>query len=56
MSEMINLFLFLMQKEKTTCKEISDKLNCSIRTAHRKVEKLSLVVPVITLQGCLGGY
>ncbi len=53
--ETIELFVFLMQKEKTTCKEISDRFECSIRTAHRKVEKLSLVVPIVTIQGFGGG-
>lgn len=54
--EMIELFVFLMQKEKTTCKEISERFCCSVRTAHRKVVNLSLVVPVVTVQGFGGGY
>lgn len=54
--EMIELFIFLMQKEKTTCKEIANRFGYCERTAHRKVEKLSLVVPVVTVQGFGGGY
>lgn len=54
--EMIELFVFLMQKEKTTCKEISERFCCSVRTAHRKVVNLSLAVPVVTVQGFGGGY
>lgn len=53
--EMIELFVFLMQKEKTMCKEISERFCCSVRTAHRKVVNLSLAVPVVTVQGFRGG-
>ena len=53
--EMIELFVFLMQKEKTTCKDIADRFECSVRTAHRRVEKLSLIVPITTQQGRRGG-
>lgn len=53
--EMIELFVFLMQKEKTTCKEIANRFGYCERTAHRKVVKLSLVVPVVTVQGFGGG-
>lgn len=53
--EMIELFVFLMQKEKTTCKEIADRFGFCERTAHRKVEKLSLAIPVVTVQGFGGG-
>ena len=52
---MIELFVFLMQKEKTTCKEIADRFGVCERTAHRKVDKLSLVVPLTKEQGCRGG-
>lgn len=54
--EMIELFVFLMQKEKTTCKEIANRFGYCERTAHRKVAKLSLVVPVVTVQGFGGVY
>ena len=53
--ETIELFIFLLQKEKTTCKEIANKFRCCERTAHRKVQKLSLVVPIVTIQGFGGG-
>lgn len=52
---MIEILVFLMQKEKTTCREIADRFGFSERTAHRKIEKLSLVVPVVTIQGFGGG-
>jgi predicted DNA-binding transcriptional regulator YafY len=53
--EMIELFVFLMQKEKTTCKEIANRFEFSVRTACRKVEKMSLAVPIVTIQGFGGG-
>ena len=53
---MIELFVFLMQKEKTTCKEIADRFGVCEKTAYRKVVKLSLAVPIVTVQGCRGGY
>lgn len=53
--EMIELFVFLMQKEKTTCKEIANRFGYCERTVHRKVVKLSLVVPIVTIQGFGGG-
>lgn len=52
---MIDLFIYLLQVEKTTCKEIADRFNYSIRTAYRKVARLSLTIPIITLQGYSGG-
>lgn len=54
--KMIELFVFLMQKEKTTCKEIANRFECCERTVHRKVVKLSLVVPIVTIQGFGGEY
>lgn len=53
--ELIELFVFLMQKEKTTCKEISKRFSCSMRTVYRKINKLSIAVPVVTVQGFGGG-
>ena len=47
--EMIELFVFLMQKEKTTCKEIADRFEVCERTAHRKVERLSFIKSVYYL-------
>ena len=53
--EIIELFIFLMQKEKTTCKEIADRFEVCERTANRKVKRLLLAVPVVTEQGRSGG-
>ncbi len=52
---MIELFVFLITREKSTYKEIADKLECTTRTAYRKVAKLSLAVPIVTKQGRYGG-
>ncbi len=52
---MIEIFVFLMQRERTTLKEIAEKFDCSWRTAFRKVEKLSAVIPIATKQGYRGG-
>lgn len=52
---MIELFIFLMQKEKTTCKEIADRFGYCERTVHRRITALSSVVPIVTIQGRYGG-
>ena len=56
MDKIISLFLYLMQTEKTTIKNISEKFGWSYRTTHRKLVLLSLCVPISTIQGRRGGY
>ena len=55
MVEYINIFIFLMTRRKTTCKEISEKFGFCVKTAYRKIENLSSVIPITTERGRRGG-
>ena len=52
---LFDIFIFLLQVDKTTSKEIAERFNMSKRTVYRVINKLSVSVPIITIQGCSGG-
>ena len=51
----IELFIFLMGKRKVKCAEIADYFDISIRTVMRKIDNLSLEVPIVLKRGSSGG-
>ena len=53
---MIELYEFLLRRDKSTAKEIADKFSWCTRTVYRKINSLSLIVPIVTARGFGGGY
>ncbi len=52
---MIELYEFLLRRDKSTAKEIADKFSWCTRTVYRKINSLSLIVPIVTARGFGGG-
>lgn len=53
---LIEILFILLSRDKTTAKYIAERLNCSIRTVYRYVDKLSICVPIYNTLGRNGGF
>ena len=55
-SRLFQIVYILMEKEKVTAKELAEKLEVSVRTINRDIEKLSEArIPVYATKGRSGG-